>query len=217
MISRAVDELALRLADETEQAIEAVVVLRGPALATSAEVEQLLHPELDREALARYLTRRRAKAAAGAGAVTSVPGVVPGFGTAAQLVTSVVDSAALIYSEVALILELAHVFGRDLRQHDERRLDLLVVLARDAKVRLPDELVRRARAGDVNGPVPREAVGELNRQIGTRVVRRVAERRARVLLGRELPLGVGMAIGAGTNYRAMSGVGRTALRFYTGR
>ena len=46
------------------------------------------------------------------------------------------------------------------------------------------------------------------------VVKRTARRRARTLLGREIPFGVGVAIGAGANFRAMRHTGRTALRYY---
>ena len=46
------------------------------------------------------------------------------------------------------------------------------------------------------------------------VVKRTARRRVRTLLGREIPFGVGVAIGAGANFKAMRHTGRTALRYY---
>ncbi len=54
----------------------------------------------------------------------------------------------------------------------------------------------------------------LNRELGELVVKRTARVRARTLLGREIPFGVGVAIGAGMNFRAMRSVGRTALRYH---
>ena len=46
------------------------------------------------------------------------------------------------------------------------------------------------------------------------VVKRTARVRARTILGREIPFGIGVAIGAGANFKAMRHVGRTALRYY---
>ncbi len=46
------------------------------------------------------------------------------------------------------------------------------------------------------------------------VVKRTARRRVRTLLGREIPFGVGVAIGAGANFKVMRHTGRTALRYY---
>jgi hypothetical protein len=34
------------------------------------------------------------------------------------------------------------------------------------------------------------------------------------MLGREIPFGVGVAIGAGANFRAMRSAGRMALRYF---
>ena len=63
-------------------------------------------------------------------------------------------------------------------------------------------------------PKDRTLSEELNRELGALVVKRTARRRARTLLGREIPFGVGVAIGAGANFKAMRHTGRTALRYY---
>ena len=63
-------------------------------------------------------------------------------------------------------------------------------------------------------PRDRALSEELNRELGALVVKRTARRRVRTLLGREIPFGVGVAIGAGANFKAMRHTGRTALRYY---
>ena len=71
---------------------------------------------------------------------------------------------------------------------------------------------RPARRG-CPGEIPRETLGDLNRELGGRVVKRIARRRARVLLGRELPFGLGVALGGVANYRSMHHLGRTAIKY----
>ena len=45
-------------------------------------------------------------------------------------------------------------------------------------------------------------------------MKRLGRRRARVILGREIPFGVGVAIGGGFNYFATRKVGRLAIKYY---
>jgi GAF domain-containing protein len=212
-LGRAADELAERLADQTEAAIDTAVRLRAPALAAGVEVERLLYPDLELDLFLAHLVRRRAKLSATIGAVTAAPAVFPGVGTAVALGSSVADAGATLYSEVALIVELCAAVGRSIENTPALTVDVLIVLARDAGVEIPDELLAHAQRGEVApAEIPRETLGDLNRELGGRVVKRIARRRARVLLGRELPFGVGVALGGVANYRSMHHLGRTAIK-----
>jgi hypothetical protein len=213
-IGRAADELAERLADQTEAAIDTAVRLRAPALASGVEVERLLYPDLAPDLFLTHLIRRRAKLSATIGAVTAAPAVFPGVGTAVALGSSLADAGATLYSEVALIVELAAASGRPVDNAGALTVDVLIVLARDAGVQIPSELIAHAQRGEAGpGLIPRETLGDLNRELGGRVVKRIARRRARVLLGRELPFGVGVALGGVANYRTMHSLGKTAIKY----
>jgi hypothetical protein len=212
-VGRAADELAERLADQTEAAIETAVRLRAPSLKAGVEVERLLYPDLADDLFLVHLVRRRAKLSAAVGAATAAPGVFPGAGTAIAFGASLADAGAMLYSEVALIVELCAASGRPIDDPDVLTVDVLVVLARDAGVEVPEELIAEARRGEAQtSAIPRSTLGDLNRELGARVVKRVARRRARVMLGRELPFGVGVALGGVGNYRRMHALGRTAIK-----
>jgi hypothetical protein len=212
-LGRAADELAERLADQTEAAIDTAVRLRAPALAAGVEVERLLYPDLELDLFLAHLVRRRAKLSGTIGAVTAAPAVFPGIGTAVALGASVADAGVTLYSEVALIVELCAAVGRSVENTPALTVDVLIVLARDAGVDVPEELLAHAQRGEAApGEIPRETLGDLNRELGGRVVKRIARRRARVLLGRELPFGVGVALGGVANYRSMHHLGRTAIK-----
>ena len=78
---------------------------------------------------------------------------------------------------------------------------------------LTAELIEEAKRGQATlGEIPSEAVADLNRVLGAQVVRRIARRRARVMLGRELPFGMGVALGGIYNFRQMHSIGRTAIK-----
>jgi hypothetical protein len=210
-IARVADELAERLSDQTEVAIETAVRLRARSLAAGVEVERLLYPDLADDLFLVHLVRRRAKLSGIVGAVTALPSTFPGAGTAVALGSSLADSAAMLYSEVALIVELCAASGRAVDDPEALTADVLVVLASSAGVEVSDELLAEARRGALDpSAIPRSTLADLNRELGARVVKRVARRRARLILGRELPFGVGVALGGAANYRTMQALGRTA-------
>jgi SpoU rRNA methylase family enzyme len=215
-IGRAADELAERLADQTEQAIDVAVRLRAPALAAGVEIERRLYPDLAHDLFLAHLVRRRAKLSAAVGAVTAVPAVLPGVGTIVAIGSSLADAGAVLYSEVALIVELSAATGRKVDDPEVLTVDVLIVLARDAGVAVPEELLAEARKGIAQtSEIPRSTLADLNRELGGRVVKRIARRRARIVLGRELPFGVGVALGGVGNYRTMHKLGRTAIKHLT--
>ncbi len=211
-IARVADELAERLSDQTEAAIETAVRLRARSLAEGVEVERLLYPGLADDLFVAHLVRRRAKLSGVVGAVTAVPSMFPGAGSAIALGSSLADSGAMLYSEVALIVELCAASGRAVDDPEALTVDVLIVLARTAGVEVSEELLAEARRRKLQpSEIPRTTLADLNRDLGARVVKRVARRRARLILGRELPFGFGVTLGGIANYRAMHALGRTAV------
>src|SRR3954452_7875856 len=215
VFSKVLDELAVRLSDQTEQAIELVVRTRAAAIQASVEVERLQNPQLTDRELADHLVHEKTKVAAAAGAVTALPGAVPGAGTAVEIAAAIADSAALVYNQVTMIIAVAFCYGRDLHDYEARKLDVLLIYGMLAGLAVPagktvDVLGERVTLG----VLPREAVGKVNRRIGAEVVRRLGRRRARVILGREIPFGIGVAIGSGANYMVTRKVGRLAIKYF---
>jgi hypothetical protein len=211
---RVVDELSVRLAGATEHAIEEVVRRRSEAIRRAVEAERLLHPDATPGDIARILVYQRSKVSAIGGAVSALPGAFPGVGTAAEVGAGLADMVALVYTQVALVLAVAAAFDHDLTAHDDRAADVRVVLALDAGAAKFGKRGVELSDGQPLDPRDRTLSEDLNKELGAMVVKRTARRRARTLLGREIPFGVGVAIGAGANFRAMRHTGRTALRYY---
>jgi hypothetical protein len=209
-----VDELSVRLAGATEQAIDEIVSRRGDAIKTAVEVVRLRHPDATPNDVARMLVYQRSKLSAIAGAVSALPGAFPGVGTATEIGAGLADAIALVYTQVALVMAVAAAYDHDLEAHDARAADVRVVLALDAGVAKFGKHGVELADGERLDPNDRSLSEDLNRELGALVVKRTARRRVRTLLGREIPFGVGVAIGAGANFKAMRHTGRTALRYY---
>ena len=213
--TKLVDEAAMRLADQTEQAIDLIVRTRGPSIAAAVEIEQLRNPHLTPRDLAQRLTQERMRVVAASGAISALPGVVPGAGSTAEIAAAVADAGWLVYNEIVLVLSIAHAYGRDLREEDARRMDVLLALAYEAGVAVPvGKTIEVLGERIAMGAIPRDTIASVNRRIGGSVVKKVARRRVKVILGREIPLGIGVAIGAGFNYTVMRRVGRAAVKYF---
>ena len=126
---------ALRL--RPQATIDLVVRTRGRAIMAAVDVERLRHPQLSEREFTEWLVARKTHVVTSAGATSALPGVFPIVGATAEISAALADAAFLIYEQVTLILEIAHVHGRDLRDVEPRTLDVILVLALDAGVAVP--------------------------------------------------------------------------------
>jgi hypothetical protein len=211
---RVVEELAVRLAGATDQAVDEVVRLRSDAVRTAVEVVRLQHPDATPSDVARMVIYQRSRLAAITGAVSALPGAFPGVGSATEIGASLADAVALVYAQVVLVMAVAAAYDHDLDAHDARAADVRVVLALDAGVARFGKHGPELADGTRLDPRDPSLAADLNRELGALVIRRTARRRMRTLLGREIPFGIGVAFGAGANFKAMRHSGRTALRYY---
>lgn len=216
---RAVAALSERLATTIDRAIRTVVAHRGPALAAAADALRAEHPGMDPGSVVHAAVKRRSWHLAGTGAVSSLPAVLPGPGTVAEVGAALADVTLLTAAQVELILIAAHLFGRPLDDEDARLLDVLLVLGIDVGA------VKLRRGGSIEAAGETYSADELRgvredalaRRVSARlaiqVTARLARRRAHVILGREIPvLGVGLA--AGYNLRSTRALGDSAVRFF---
>lgn len=214
---QALGGVASVLAKHTETAIYEVVRNRSGAIRVAVDYERLRNPGLAPDKLADLLARRRSLYAAASGAVTAAPSAVPGTGTVIALTMGIADSIQIVYAEVTLICAIAQAYDRTLRDHEARTLDVLCVLALEAgaasfkrgELRIGDHTLRPGR-----DQLPHDAIADINRHVIGYVTRRVGRHKARQLLGRAVPLGVGIVVGGGVNYRAMRRVTRHSVRLF---
>jgi uncharacterized protein (DUF697 family) len=211
--------LADRLVDASDGAIRSVIRRRGPAVVTAVEALRREHPGRSPERLAHAAVTRRAARLAGSGALSALPAMLPGPGTAVEVGAALGDVSLLTAAQVELVLQIAHIYGRPPDDHDARRLDVLMVHGMDVgAVRL-----RRGGAVEAMGVTyrreelhgtPADALSRLIAgRLAAEVAVRLARRRAHVILGREIPL-IGIGVAAGYNLQSTRAIGRGAVRYF---
>ncbi len=181
-------EKGLEVQQPTVEAYIARARQRRPD-ATPAEVVA----SLERQYLASVITL-----GGGAGAAAAAPGI----GTAAGLLVNVAEVGAFIEASALFCLAVADVHGVRVEDLERRRTLLLAVMMGDSGSKIAQKLAGRtgpywARAL-ANG-VPLSTIDSVNKVLGPRFVTRYGTRQGVLVLGRDLPFGIGAAIGAGGN------------------
>jgi hypothetical protein len=180
------------------RSLEGAVQSREPAIRARVEHLRATHPVATNEQLARLLIRSTRRRVAGTGALSGVAAIAPGLGTLLAVGTVTSQALYALEQEIELVLGVATIYGHDLRGSEGRVMEALIVV------------------GVASGAVKlREAVLVAGGQrLATRVLARVVSRTITSRAGRFIPLGVGIAVGAGFDWVTVTALGRAAMRYY---
>jgi hypothetical protein len=182
--------------------LDAAVKRREPAIRARVEHLRATHPDYSSPRLARELIRSTRRRVAATGALSGAASIAPGLGTALAIGTIAGQALYALEQEIELVLGIAMIYGHELSGSDDRVLESIVVigLASGALKLREDVLV---------------AGGErLALRLATKVLSKTVATRATRVAGRVIPLGVGVAIGAGFDWVTVTGLGRAAMRYY---
>lgn len=173
--------------------------------------------------LSRKVVRHTTQRMTGIGTVAALPGVVPGFGTLAQVVVSgstlTGETWLLLRNLSAMQLTVAGLHSHDVR-HPDRLDELVVVWALQTGAILPATEVGKRLGTKVaikqfNQHVGGQVFRRINQKVGTTVVTKWGAKRGGLAVGRLIPFGVGAAVGGGVNYLTARSFGAALTRYYT--
>lgn len=184
------------------RALHGMVQSREPAIHARVERLRATHPSATSDQLARLLIRSTRRRVAGTGALSGAAAIAPGLGTVLAIGSITGQTLYALEQEVELVLGVATVYGHDLGGSEGRVMEALVVvgLASGALKLREDVLV---------------ASGErLAMRLVAKVLTKTAASRATRVAGRVIPLGIGVAVGAGFDWVAVTALGRAAMRYY---
>jgi hypothetical protein len=210
-----------RLPVQLRRALEALagaVRSREPSIRAKVEALRLSNPGLDNDRLADKLIRDTRIRVAATGAASGAAAIAPGLGT--LLALGAVTSQALyaLEQETELVLAIALIYGHELSDSDERVLEALVVVGiAGGSVKLRENVLvvggERITVAAFRA-LPKEWLGRAGGHVLGRILARVASSRVLATVGRVAPMAIGMAVGAGFDWLAVSALGKAAIRYY---
>jgi hypothetical protein len=200
------------------KSLSGAVKSREPAIRATVEHLLVTHPGHTSEQLARELIRSTRRRVAATGALSGAASIAPGLGTALAIGTITSQAVYALEQEVELVLGIAMVYGHELADSDDRVLEALVVVGiTSGAVKLREDVIvaggeRLAIAAFRR--LPAQLLGHGGGRLLTRILGRVATSGTAKLAARVVPLGVGVGLGAGFDWVAVTGLGRAAMRYY---
>ena len=191
---------------------------REPAIRDAVEQLRTKHPGYDNHQLALAFIRSTRRRVAATGALSGAVSIAPGLGTVLAIGTITSQTLYALEQEIELVLGIAMIFGHELGNSDERVIEALVVVGiTSGAVKLREDVLvaggeRIAVAAFRRLPSLLLAHG--GSRILARILTRFATSGAAKVAARVVPLGVGVAVGAGFDWLAVTGLGRAALKYY---
>lgn len=186
----------------------------------------------NKDRLLKEIVDRSKKLSAVQGIVSSLPGAVPGLGTAVQIALSVGTAAPetifLLRKMAHLQLSIAHVCGHPIHDqtdpskvHPDRIEEFAIVMgimtgaiipAKEAAKKLGSKFATVQISRHISGKLLRE----INKRVGFTLLTKFGAKRGGIALGKIIPFGIGAAIGGGMNYASIHQFSISARKFYEG-
>jgi hypothetical protein len=200
------------------RSLDQAVRTREPAIRSRVEKLRAANPLLTNDQLAHSLIRSTRKRVAATGAISGAASIAPGLGTLLAVGTVTSQTLFALEQEVELVLGIAMIYGHELRGSQGRVLEALVVVGlTSGALKLREDLV--VAGGERLAIAAFRRVPELLLVHGggrfiTRILSRFATSGVAKVAARVIPLGVGVGIGAGFDWIAVTGLGRAAIKYY---
>jgi hypothetical protein len=191
---------------------------REPAVQARVYLLRARHPHHTNDQLALELIRSTRRRVAGTGALSGAAAIAPGLGTVLAVGTVTSQALYALEQEVELVLSIAMIYGHELASSDDRVLEALVVVGiTSGALKLREDVLvtggeRLAVAAFRRVPATLLAHG--GSRILTRILARVATTTAARTAARLVPIGVGVAAGAGFDWLTVTALGRAAVKYY---
>lgn len=206
----------------TTAVLKTIEALQPSAADVARHIDDLrnAHPTLSKDALATKWANKICWRYASQGAVTALPGAIPGLGTSVQVAIEVgaisADLAYMLRCMAGLTIGVGLIYERDteasFNQDFVRVLGLwcgVLSLGKEATLRVASKVaIAQFKT------VPATIFKRINQRVGATIVTKYGTKRGGVAVGRLIPLGVGALVGGGFNLAAMKGFKKAAVSYY---
>jgi hypothetical protein len=179
-------------------AVERALRAQQPLLSAHLAKIRRKQPDVTPAEVIEALGRRYQLAVAGLGAAGGGIAIVPAIGTVVSLATATAEAVAALDAAVLYTLAVAEVHRLPVDDVERRRVLVLGVVMGEGGAALLQKVTggKDRWARSVTEVLPMRALGPLNNSLTRWFVRRYVTRQVALAVGRALPLGLGVLIGA---------------------
>ncbi len=154
------------------------------------------------------------------GAVSGLPGIFPGLGTAVQIAVETgaiaADLVVMVRWMAGMTMGVGHIYGRDLgTQFNDEFLKVLglwcgaLTVGKEATKRVANKIaVAQCKR------IPGEVFKRINRRVGTTILTKYGTKRGGIAVGKLVPFGIGVLVGGGFNLATMKGFKHASIGYF---
>jgi hypothetical protein len=182
-----------------QQGLDKALVAQQPLARKHVERLRRVHPGDTPQELIRRLDRYYLAGITASGGASGAAGIVPG----AAIPTALADAMLFTEASVLYTLSLAEVHDLHPEDVERRKLLVLTVLLGDGAARALDKAVGRTGpywARRIVSAIPMSAINRVNSVLGPRFITKYGTKQGVLVLSKQVPLGIGAALGAGGNH-----------------
>lgn len=147
--------------------------------------------------LNRYYVTSVTASGTGAGAAAVVPN------GAVQLPVAMADFATFLELSILYVLSTAEIYGVDVEDHERRRFLVLTALLGNSGTSTVTQALGKKTvpywSKTIINSIPMDAIKAANKVLGPRFITKYGTKQGLLVLGKQLPLALGAAVGAGGN------------------
>lgn len=184
------------------KAVDTGLSVQQPAIEAYLRRAKQRRPAATPGQVVASLERQYLSAVTVLGAGGGLSAAIPGVGTGAGLAINLAEVGGFIEASALFCLAVADVHGVHVTDLERRRTLLLSVLMGDAGSKFAAKAAGRTGrywAKGLVSSIPMESINAANRVLGPRFITKYGTKQGVLVLGRDLPLGIGAAFGAGGN------------------
>jgi hypothetical protein len=182
-----------------ERGLTKALTMQRPLAKKNVARLRRLHPKDSPRDLVRRLDRHYLTTVTGTGTAAGAVALVPTAGIAAALA----DTVAFTEVTVLYVLSLAEVHQLDPEDFERRQLLVLTVLLGDSAIGALNKTVERTGgywAKLIVNKIPMSAINKANKVLGPRFITKYGTKQGVLVLGKQVPFGVGAVIGGSGNH-----------------
>ncbi|MGL4174837.1 MAG: hypothetical protein ACRCSN_02070 [Dermatophilaceae bacterium] len=211
------DNARRAVAQRLNSGLDRATQVSRPVLLRHIAQSRRSRPDATPAEIVDVLGRRFTAAVSATGAASGGAAAVPGIGTPAALGLALGDATGFTATAALYVLSLAEIHDLPVAELERRRTLLLGVLLGDAGASSVQKVA--ARTGPHWGravvtSVPVEALRQVNRVLGHNFITKYGTRQGVLVLGKQVPFGIGAAIGGVGNAAFARLTIRSARRAY---
>jgi hypothetical protein len=188
------------------QALTKALTFQSPVARDNLERLRRVHPDETPTELAERVTRIYLSLVTASGAAMGAAGAIPGGG----LLFAAFDVVAFTEASVLYVLTLAEIHGLHPEDIERRRLLVQTVLIGDSAIKALNKGADKAVpfwGKQIVNAIPMWAVDKANKVLGPRFITKYGTKLGVLVLGEQVPLGLGIGVGAFSSHM----IGRTIV------